>query len=58
MNKKEKTLAYIKCAENNLQYAKLLLEQENPDNFFSAMQQVEFAKDSLSDASAVLRDEL
>lgn len=59
MSIKEKAFLYIQEAENNLQCAKAILEQgENPDELFNAMKQVEFAKDVLSDARAVLRDEL
>lgn len=59
MTLKQEALNRIKVAEDYLKHSKIVLEQEkNPDQFFLSMQLVEFARDSLSDASAVLRNEL
>lgn len=55
MSEKTKALIYIEEAEKNLQCARALLEQEeNKENFFHALKQVEFAKDTLSDAREIL----
>lgn len=49
-NEKEKALLYIVEAEKNLQCAKALLKRTDSVNIFDALKQVEFAKDTLSDA--------
>jgi len=54
MNEKEKALLYIEEAEKNLQCAKALLEQIDSSNVFHALKQVEFAKDTLSDARNIV----